>query len=106
MCIRDSRWVAAYLGITAAGCAVVPLDTALHADQLTTLLKDSGTSAVFCDAKHSVAVREALAELNVDLVLMDPERIDVYKRQPCDERQDGQRRLHVERLHEQVSSRT
>jgi len=69
------RWVAAYLGITAAGCAVVPLDTALHADQLTTLLKDSGTSAVFCDAKHSVAVREALAELNVDLVLMDPERM-------------------------------
>ena len=25
------RWVAAYLGIIAAGCTVVPLDTALHA---------------------------------------------------------------------------
>ena len=37
------RWVAAYLGIIAAGCTVVPLDTALHADQLTKLLKDSGT---------------------------------------------------------------
>ena len=32
------RWVAAYLGIIAAGCVVVPLDTALHADQLTKLL--------------------------------------------------------------------
>jgi len=30
---------------------VVPLDTALHADQLTKLLKDSGTSVLFCDAK-------------------------------------------------------
>src|SRR5271169_4667966 len=46
------RWVAAYLGTIAAGCAVVPLDTALHTDQLTKLLKDSGTAALFCDAKH------------------------------------------------------
>ncbi len=42
------RWVAAYLGIIASGCAAVPLDTALHDDQVTKLLKDSGTSAVFC----------------------------------------------------------
>ena len=46
------RWVAAYLGTIASGCAAVPLDTALHDDQVTKLLKDSGTSAVFCDAKH------------------------------------------------------
>ena len=45
------RWVAAYLGIIASGCVVVPLDTALHDDQVTKLLKDSGTSAIFCDAK-------------------------------------------------------
>jgi long-chain acyl-CoA synthetase len=69
------RWVAAYLGIIAAGCTVVPLDTALHADQLTTLLKDSGTSALFCDAKHAQAARDAIASLNVGLVLMDPERM-------------------------------
>ena len=37
------RWVAAYLGIIASGCAAVPLDTALHDDQVTKLLKDSGT---------------------------------------------------------------
>ena len=69
------RWVAAYLGIIAAGCAVVPLDTALHADQLAKLFKDSGTSAVFCDAKHAQASREAVADLNIGLVLMDPDRM-------------------------------
>jgi long-chain acyl-CoA synthetase len=68
------RWVAAYLGIIAAGCTVVPLDTALHADQLAKLLKDSGTSALFCDARHTQAAREAVAGVNIGLVLMDPDR--------------------------------
>ncbi len=69
------RWVAAYLGIIASGCAAVPLDTALHDDQVTKLLKDSGSSAVFCDAKHVPVVRPAEAELKLGLILMDPERI-------------------------------
>jgi long-chain acyl-CoA synthetase len=69
------RWVAAYLGIIAAGCVVVPLDTALHADQLMKLLKDSGTSALFCDARHATAAREAVASLGIGLVLMDPDRM-------------------------------
>ena len=69
------RWVAAYLGIIASGCTVVPLDTALHADQLTTLLKDSGTSVLFCDAKHAASARDAVSDLHVRLVLMDPERL-------------------------------
>src|SRR5579863_115094 len=51
------RWVAAYLGIIAAGGAAVPLDTALHDDQVTKLLKDAGASAIFCDAKHVAVVR-------------------------------------------------
>ncbi len=46
------RWVAVFLGTVAAGCTAVPLDTALHADQITTLLKDSGSSLLFCDGKH------------------------------------------------------
>jgi long-chain acyl-CoA synthetase len=69
------RWVAAYLGIIAAGCTVVPLDTALHADQLTKLLNDSGASALFCDARHAQVSRQAVANLNVGLVLMDPDRM-------------------------------
>jgi long-chain acyl-CoA synthetase len=69
------RWVAAYLGTIAAGCTVVPLDTALHADQLAKLLNDSGTSALFCDARHAQIAREAVASLNIGLVLMDPDRM-------------------------------
>jgi long-chain acyl-CoA synthetase len=69
------RWVAVYLGVIASGCTIVPFDTALHADQLTKLLKDSGSSALFCDAKHEKIAREAVAEMNLGLVLMDPERM-------------------------------
>ena len=69
------RWVAAYLGIIASGCAAVPLDTALHDDQVKKLLKDSGASAVFCDAKHVPVVRPAAEELKLGLVLMDPDRM-------------------------------
>jgi len=68
------RWVAAYLGIIASGCVVVPLDTALHQDQVTKLVKDSGALAVFCDAKHVPVARPAANELNLGLILVDPER--------------------------------
>ena len=74
------RWVAAYLGIIASGCAAVPLDTALHDDQVTKLLKDSGASAVFCDAKHLPVVRPAAAELKFGLILMDPDRMTRTRR--------------------------
>src|SRR5579872_3648002 len=67
------RWVAAYLGIIAAGCTVVPLDTALHPDQLTKLLQDSGASVLFCDARHSEVSRQPCRELDIGLVLMDPD---------------------------------
>ncbi|MGA7220218.1 MAG: AMP-binding protein [Candidatus Sulfotelmatobacter sp.] len=68
------RWVAAYLGTIAAGCTVVPLDTALHADQLAKLLKDSGSSVLFCDVKHAEVSREAVLNLEIGLILMDPGR--------------------------------
>jgi long-chain acyl-CoA synthetase len=68
------RWVAAYLGIIASGCSVVPLDTALGADQLTRLLHDSGALAVFCDAKHVPLAKPAAGELKLGIVLMDPDR--------------------------------
>src|SRR4029077_8400243 len=68
------RWVAVYLGITASGCVAVPLDTALHDDQVTKLLKDSGSSSVFVDAKHVPVVLPAKQELKVRLILTDPDR--------------------------------
>src|SRR5271166_807537 len=63
------RWVAAYLGIIAAGRTAVPLDTAFHADQVKKLLIDSGASLLFCDAKHRSVAREAVAGLDVSLVM-------------------------------------
>jgi long-chain acyl-CoA synthetase len=63
------RWVAAYLGIIAAGRTAVPLDTAFHADQVKKLLIDSGASLLFCDVKHLSVAAEAVAELNLELVM-------------------------------------
>src|ERR1700689_1584736 len=63
------RWVAAYLGIIAAGRTAVPLDTAFHADQVRKLLIDSGASLLFCDVKHLPIATEAVQGLNVALVM-------------------------------------
>jgi long-chain acyl-CoA synthetase len=63
------RWVAAYLGIIAAGRTAVPLDTAFRADQVKTLLIDSGASLLFCDVKHLPVAMEAVAGLNLPLVM-------------------------------------
>jgi long-chain acyl-CoA synthetase len=69
------NWVAAYLGIIASGCAVVPLDTALHDDQVTKLLKDAGASAIFCDAKHVPVARPAATELILGIVRTDADPV-------------------------------
>ena len=61
-------WVAAYLGIIVAGCTVVPLDTALRADQVAKLLKDSGTSLLFCGSKYLASVQRAARDLPVKFV--------------------------------------
>src|ERR1035438_1853276 len=63
------RWVAAYLGIIAAGRAAVPLDTAFHADQVKKLLIDSGASLLFCDVKHLPVAMEAVEGIDVGLVM-------------------------------------
>lgn len=68
------RWVAAYLGTIASGCVVVPLDTALHADQVIKLLKDSSASAIFCDVRHLALAKSAASELKLGIVLTDPDR--------------------------------
>jgi long-chain acyl-CoA synthetase len=66
------RWVAVFLGVVASGCTAVPLDTALHADQITTLLKDSGSSLLFCDVKHLATAQEAIGALPIKLALVNP----------------------------------
>jgi len=67
------RWVAAYLGIIAAGHTAVPLDTAFHADQVAKLLADSGGSLLFCDDKHWSVAEESVGDSSVGLVAMSPE---------------------------------
>jgi long-chain acyl-CoA synthetase len=70
------RWVAAYLGIIAAGATAVPLDTAYHADQVAKLVRDSGSSLLICDLKHLDIAREALSGSQVEVVLTES-RLDV-----------------------------
>src|SRR5207248_11436250 len=65
------RWVAAYLGIIAAGGTTVPLDTAYHADQVAKLLRDSGSSLLVCDQNHLEVVKEAVAETDIHVVITD-----------------------------------
>ena len=65
------RWIASYLGIIAAGCTAVPLDTGFHADQVAKLLKDSGSSLLFCDGKHLAPAEQAIGKLEIAIVLLD-----------------------------------
>ncbi|MGH9499326.1 MAG: AMP-binding protein [Terriglobales bacterium] len=65
------RWVAAYLGVIASGNAAVPLDTAFRADQVAKLLKDSGSSLLFCDRKHLTIAREAVDKSAIEIVQLD-----------------------------------
>ena len=61
------RWVAAYLGIMAAGCVAVPLDTAFKSEQVAKLLKDSGATLLFADSAHLEVGVAAWTEMgNVD----------------------------------------
>jgi long-chain acyl-CoA synthetase len=78
------RWVAAYLGIIAAGRTAVPLDTAFHADQVKKLLIDSGASLLFCDVKHLPTATEAVEGINVGLVMTSTaaERTPTVERTP------------------------
>lgn len=63
------RWATTYLGVIAAGHVVVPLDTALHADQVSKLLEDSETALVFCDGKNLHLVQKAIGTRPIQIVL-------------------------------------
>src|SRR5271169_4283847 len=65
------RWVAAYLGIVAAGGVAVPFDIAFTAEQVAKLLRDSDTDCLFTDRRHLATAQRAIAGLDVVLVLLD-----------------------------------
>src|SRR5256885_13794343 len=65
------RWVTVYLGIIAAGCTAVPLDTALRPNQVVKLLNDSGSSLLFCDSRNYGVASEAVNGMQVGIVLIE-----------------------------------
>ncbi len=85
------RWVAAYLGVLASGNIAVPLDTAFKSEQIAKLLKDSGASLLFVDARHLAVAEPAAVAHGVRIVLLDTElpagspeqRIQALKRAPA-----------------------
>ena len=70
------RWITAYLGIIAAGCAAVPLDTAFHADQVAKLLQNSGSSLLFCDVRHLAIAEKAIGQTGIGIVMLDTPHAD------------------------------
>ncbi|MBZ5567615.1 MAG: AMP-binding protein [Acidobacteriia bacterium] len=66
------RWIAAYLGTVAAGMVAVPLDIAFNADQVAKLLRASGSSLLFVDAKHLPTAQRAVAGSAIRLMLLEP----------------------------------
>ena len=68
---NSPRWVAAYLGVMAAGCVAVPLDTAFNPEQVSKLLAASDTELLFADGKHHRALSGRGAEVHA--VILDAE---------------------------------
>jgi long-chain acyl-CoA synthetase len=64
-------WVAAYLGVMAAGATSVPLDTAFNAEQVNKLLWDSGAAVIFTDSGHLPVAEKAVEETLVRIVMLD-----------------------------------
>src|SRR5581483_8609249 len=71
---NDPRWVTSYLGIIAAGFTVVPLDTGFRSEQVAKLLRDSGSSLLFCDARHLDVARQASGDAGIGVVLLNPQQ--------------------------------
>ncbi len=71
MAANSPLWVAAYLGVMAAGDAAVPLDTAFNAAQVNKLLRDCGATLIFTDSKHLPLVEKAVEQLLVRIVMID-----------------------------------
>ena len=68
------RWVAAYLGIIAAGGTTVPLDTAYHADQVSKVLRDSGATLLISDQKHLETAQQSVAGSETAVLLTSTDK--------------------------------
>ncbi|HEX6323469.1 MAG TPA: AMP-binding protein [Vicinamibacterales bacterium] len=57
---NSAHWCAAYLGVMRLGAIGVPFDTNYTADQVATLLADSGARLIFASAQFEEVAREAV----------------------------------------------
>ncbi len=71
MAANHPLWVAAYLGVMASGGVSVPLDTAFNAEQVSKLLRDSGSSFIFVDLRHLPIVDAAVKGTSAKIILLD-----------------------------------
>jgi long-chain acyl-CoA synthetase len=68
---NSPRWVAAYLGIIAAGRVAVPLDPTLGAHELSQLLAASDARLLFADSQRWATVQQVLTVHPLPAVLLD-----------------------------------
>lgn len=68
-----AEWMSAYLGIACCGLTVVPVDYRLQAVELSHILRDSETKAVFASAPVWTVLREIEADLRTleSIVMLD-----------------------------------
>src|ERR1700757_924355 len=68
---NSPSWVAAYLGVMAAGAVAVPLDTAFNAAQIEKLLRDCGAAVIFTDARHLPSLERVAEKHPVHIATLD-----------------------------------
>jgi long-chain acyl-CoA synthetase len=61
---NDAHWCAAYLGILRIGAVAVPLDTNYSAQQVATIVQDSGARILLTDARLSTVAHDAVGGLH------------------------------------------
>lgn len=67
-------------GLTRLGCVVVPTSSGLTERQIT-LMKDFGTTALFCTPSYALTIAERASELKVDIRTL-PLRVGVFGAEP------------------------
>ena len=68
---NSPEWCTAYLGIVSIGGIAVPLDAQYTRDEVTNLLRDSESKAIFTSKSLLPTVQEASKDLKIDIIQLD-----------------------------------
>lgn len=82
------EFVVAYLGIQAAGCVVVPVNTMSTRAEVDYVLGDAACSSAIAWHALGRAVAEAATELDIPFWTLTPGRVG-HRRDPCRRRRPG-----------------